>query len=77
MLVDYSFRIEESNHLASTNIASLCLQLFCNCAFSLEIVLKLYHQAAALNDPYLVVNLAGSLATYIFINLVGLPFSLI
>jgi len=40
-LIDYEFRIKNDG-LSMSNIVSLCLQLFCNCVFTVEIALKLY-----------------------------------
>lgn len=66
-LTDYSFRAEATapSRLSKINAVSLCLQLFANCVFTLEIGMKLYQNDDKLRNAYLYFNLGGTLATYI------------
>lgn len=66
-LTDYSFRVVPfvPNRLSTINAVSLCLQLFANCVFTLEIAMKFCQQEANIKDPYLLANFGGTIATYI------------
>jgi hypothetical protein len=68
-LIDYSFRISPSLpiRLSLTNNVSLCLQLFANCVFTVEILMRYYQHDPKLSDPYLVMNILGTFATWVTI----------
>lgn len=65
-LIDYSFRVSEDEEhppkLTTLNIASLSLQLFANCVFTFEILLRLYQSSDNAKDPYLIINMIGTIA---------------
>jgi hypothetical protein len=64
-LIDYSFRIaehEEEKELTTRNIVSLSLQLFANCVFTFEIILKLYRNEENIRNPYVIINVIGTFA---------------
>lgn len=76
-LIDYSFRtLEQPNltQLEPINAASLCLQLFANCVFTLEIVMRCWQAESNLMDPYLLINMGGTFATYCCLTQMGLYF---
>ena len=79
-LTDYSFRVNQAKgelivELSIQNIVSLCFQLFANCAFTIELIMKFYQNLDHLFEPYSIISLIGTISWYELINLVGQLYS--
>ena len=74
-LEDYSFRMDQvQGRQVSINIynaVSLNLQAFANCIFTIEIVLQLFSSKAIFSNPWIILNIIGTLACWasIFVDI--------
>lgn len=68
-LMDYSFRLDtnpsRNDEISTRNKVSLHFQLLSNCAFTMEILLRMFSKQKFFNNPWKIVSLVGTIAWYL------------